>query len=349
MDLSKKRVTDYFELLDVDRDATKEQIQKAFMTKASIWHPDKAEEKDRDHYTNVYADLQTAYKILSDDNTRKQYSDSQQTTDLEFKFADRNVGYSTSSKFRNIDGTFNSEEFNNAYTRTDTDQKEYENLQSKYGQSCRLNNHELMDFLNRRDQQMESLKQEDFFASKGSFNNDNFNKVFDFMKDKQPGNGLQAYEGDPMGLSSTGLAEINDTMSSIDLKGISFAGAGIDNIVTSQCINPSSDFSEQINSHLQEISDIQYGAETPLTNKELKTRIDEINKQRENLSSMKQNDFIVEPSEIEKMYPGLYAPLELEGIESNPVVTEAPKTKPLIKKDSSKIRAKINEKKSNKK
>lgn len=347
MDLSKKRVTDYFELLDVDRDATKEQIQKAFMVKASIWHPDKAEEKDRDHYTNVYADLQTAYKILSDDNTRKQYSDSQQTTDLEFKFADRNVGYDASSKFRNSDGTFNSEEFNNAYTRTDTEQKEYDNLHSKYGQTNRLNNNELMDFLNRRDQQMEDLKQEDFFTSAGSFNNDNFNKVFDFMKDKQPGNALQAYEGDPTGLSSTGLAEINDTMSSIDLKGVSFAGAGIDDIVTSQCLNPSSDFSEQINSHLQQISDIQYGTENPLTNNELKTKMDAINKQREDLSSMKQNDFIVEPSEMEKMYPGLYAPLEFEGIESK--VVEAPRTKPLIEKDSSKIRAKINEKKSHKK
>ena len=87
-----------------------------------------------------------------------------------------------------------------------------------------------------------------------------------------------------------------------------------------------------------------------MTTDELNSRIDDINKQRENLSSMKQNDFIVEPSEIEKMYPGLYAPLELEGIESKSVVvTEVPKTKPLIEKNSTKIRAKINEKKSNKK
>lgn len=345
MDLSKKRVTDYYELLDVDRDATKDQIQKAFMIKASIWHPDKAEEKDRDHYTSVYADLQTAYKILSDDNTRKQYSDSQQTTDLEFKFADRNVGYANTSEFRTSDGKFDSDAFNEAYSRTDAEQKEFENLKAKYSQSNRLNNDELTDFINRRDQQIECLKQEEFF-SEGSFNNDNFNKVFDFMKDKQPGNAVQAYEGDPMGLSSTGLEEINDNLSSIDLKGVSFAGTGIDNIIPSQCQNPNVEFGSQIDQHLQTISNVQYGAEDPLTNNEIMAKLDAINRQRENLSSMKQDDFIVEPSEMEKMYPGLYAPLELEGIETGKVEIQEQKSKPLIEKDSSKIRAKINAKKS---
>lgn len=339
MDLSKKRVTDYYELLDVDRDATKDQIQKAFMVKASIWHPDKAEEKDREHYTSVYADLQTAYKILSDDNTRRQYKDSQQTTDLEFKFADRHVGYANTNQFRNNDGTFDANSFNEAYSRSEEEQKEYDNLHSKYGQSGKLNNNELLDFMNRRDQQIQGLKQEDFFA--GGFNNDNFNKVFDFMKDKQPGNALQAYEGDPMGLSSTGLAEINDNLSSIDLKGVSFTGSGIDNIVPSQCVNPNSDFETQINQHLQQITDVQYGTENPLTNDEIRTRLNKINNQRENLSSMKQTEFIVEPSEIEKMYPGLYAPLELEGIEDSKSTAEP---KPLIVKDSSKIREKINAK-----
>ena len=89
---------------------------------------DKAEEKDRDHYTSVYADLQTAYKILSDDNTRKQYSDSQQTTDLEFKFADRNVGYANTSEFRTSDGKFDSDAFNEAYSRTDAEQKDLPQL-----------------------------------------------------------------------------------------------------------------------------------------------------------------------------------------------------------------------------
>ena len=344
MDLSTKRATDCYQLLDVDRTATKEQIQKAFMLKASIWHPDKASDNDRDHYESVYSDIQTAYKILSDDNTRKQYTDSQQTTDLEFKFAERNNGYNYSNKFNDENGLFDQNAFNQSFINGKNDNNEFINLNKTVKNKEKIiHNQDIQNFMNLREQQEQDLKQQKFF---GDFNNDNFNKVFDIMKDIQPGNALQPYEGDPTGLSSSGLEELQG--SSIDLPNINFTAKGIEDIVTSHSSNPTLNMEEVIKDRLKNINDQTYGKEETLTESEIQQKIDKINEHRQNLSQI--NDFIIKPSEIESMYPDLYAPLELEGITSKSSESEntsdnQSSTDVLIKRDSNKIRKKINEKK----
>ena len=117
-----KKFVDYYTLLDVKRESTKEQIKEAFMTQALKWHPEKAEnDEDKKLHTKIYADLQQAYKVLSNDETRKMYKDSQQNTIDDFRTQKRDVGYQKSDKYSSKTGTgikFDSSVFSDAFNNT---------------------------------------------------------------------------------------------------------------------------------------------------------------------------------------------------------------------------------------
>jgi len=88
------KYTDYFHLLDVDLDTGKEGIKKAFMTKALLFHPDKAKTAaEKKSFTKIYEDLQNAYRILTNDSSRRQYLDANRKTNLDLVREDRDVTY----------------------------------------------------------------------------------------------------------------------------------------------------------------------------------------------------------------------------------------------------------------
>ncbi|KAK8861287.1 hypothetical protein IAR55_002106 [Kwoniella newhampshirensis] len=66
------RPPDYYQLLEVDEDATGEEIKKAYRKRALSEHPDKNPHRIEEA-TKIFADLQQAYEILSDPNERAFY------------------------------------------------------------------------------------------------------------------------------------------------------------------------------------------------------------------------------------------------------------------------------------
>jgi len=68
---------DYYEILEVQKSASKEEIKKAYRQKALQYHPDKnpgdkaAEEK--------FKEAAEAYEILSDDNKKARYDRQQKS------------------------------------------------------------------------------------------------------------------------------------------------------------------------------------------------------------------------------------------------------------------------------
>lgn len=163
MKLDQKKFTDFFSLLDVDKQAKKEDIQKAFMLKASVWHPDKAEtEEDKEHFTKVYQDLQTAYKVLSNEHSRKQYIDSQQTTDIEFKQMDRDTGYHSTDQFKKEDGKFDEDAFNMAFRqgRDKDDQAVFEKLDKQApAPEVKVTHDDYASMLAKREEELKELAQ----------------------------------------------------------------------------------------------------------------------------------------------------------------------------------------------
>lgn len=64
---------DLYEILEISRDATKTEVKKAYHKAARVHHPDKVPEADRAAADDRFKDIQQAYEILSDDQTREMY------------------------------------------------------------------------------------------------------------------------------------------------------------------------------------------------------------------------------------------------------------------------------------
>lgn len=64
---------DYYEILGVNRQATKKDIKKAFRKLAQRYHPDKNKELPKDEAEKKFVEIARAYEILSDEEKRAKY------------------------------------------------------------------------------------------------------------------------------------------------------------------------------------------------------------------------------------------------------------------------------------
>jgi len=97
---------DLYDILEVKKDATIEEIQRAYRKKAFIYHPDRnldKSEKEKDECEKIFKKLIEAYTILTDENKRKKY-DNENDKDLYDK-EDKDIdNYSTF--YSNINNLF---------------------------------------------------------------------------------------------------------------------------------------------------------------------------------------------------------------------------------------------------
>lgn len=60
---------DYYSILDVDENITKEELKKKYHKLCLLYHPD----KNNGNYENKFKEINEAYEVLSDDKKRKEY------------------------------------------------------------------------------------------------------------------------------------------------------------------------------------------------------------------------------------------------------------------------------------
>ena len=65
--------TEYYDALGVKKDASKDQIKKAYYKLAKKYHPDKAPDDKKDEFTQQFQKIGQAYEILSNDEKKKVY------------------------------------------------------------------------------------------------------------------------------------------------------------------------------------------------------------------------------------------------------------------------------------
>lgn len=70
--IQKSKEVDYYKILSVPRNATKQQISRAYKKLAQKWHPDKHMD-DRENAEQKMRDINTAFSVLNDDNKRAQF------------------------------------------------------------------------------------------------------------------------------------------------------------------------------------------------------------------------------------------------------------------------------------
>ena len=77
---------DFYEILGVKKDATKDEIRKAYKKLALKWHPDKNPENKKEA-EEKFKEIAEAYSVLSDPDKRKEYDNRDSIPNFEnFKF-----------------------------------------------------------------------------------------------------------------------------------------------------------------------------------------------------------------------------------------------------------------------
>eukprot|EP00485_Elphidium_margaritaceum_P001346 CAMPEP_0202701164 /NCGR_PEP_ID=MMETSP1385-20130828/14273_1 /ASSEMBLY_ACC=CAM_ASM_000861 /TAXON_ID=933848 /ORGANISM="Elphidium margaritaceum" /LENGTH=238 /DNA_ID=CAMNT_0049358519 /DNA_START=17 /DNA_END=730 /DNA_ORIENTATION=- len=74
---------DYYDILSISKDASSEQIKKAYRKKAMQWHPDK-NPQNAEEATSKFKEIGEAYEVLSDPRRRRRY-DQGGVTGFDFK------------------------------------------------------------------------------------------------------------------------------------------------------------------------------------------------------------------------------------------------------------------------
>jgi curved DNA-binding protein CbpA len=307
------KANDYFSLLEVSTTASKEEVQRAFMAKALIWHPDKAaNEEQRDEFSKIYERLQDAYRVLSNDKARKQYMDAKTASFQDLASASiRDTTYSVSNEYRKPDGTFDQDAFNNAF-HAGRDAAERQKLEA--ASIAPLSTAEFMSRLAQRDMDISSIQSglSNPFAQAGlSWDVNTFNRAFDEMRKRQPSNELEPYSCNPVG-AARGLQELH----ALDSR-MSFDGAEMSDLIRGGATNFAVANIDLRQFHTGEL----YGVEPRLSAADINLKVDAASDDRQRLATLSEEQFEVEPTEVEKAFSELFRPAklkdeEVEGLEA---------------------------------
>lgn len=69
------RMVDYYKTLEVDPQASKEVIDKAYRALSLKYHPDKHPDESKEAATRKWLEVRKAYEILSDEKARAAYNE----------------------------------------------------------------------------------------------------------------------------------------------------------------------------------------------------------------------------------------------------------------------------------
>jgi curved DNA-binding protein CbpA len=273
-DKGRKHFTDYFSLLEVTPETSKEGIKKAFMAKALIFHPDKAKTPaDKKIFTKTYEDLQHAYRILSSDTSRKQYLEANQKTNIDLVRESRDVTYKHNSRTVDFHEAFNA-------TRDKKDKEKIEKISARLAEGQTVTQKDVNQYIEQRNRDTVEIETR-LDGPPASASSTAFASA----------SAVQIYT-EPRGFTN-GIDEWSNK-SNLSLANISFDGVTMDKLIGNNDISGTGLFNTE-----------EY---CPVPLCALETKIKLIQQERENFMKLTQTEFKIVPTEIEVTYSELFKP-----------------------------------------
>ena len=296
-------MSDLFKVLGVERDCTTQDVRKAFMTQALKWHPDRAPEDEKEEYTKQYELLQEAYKTLSNDEVRNQYTDAIGNTHSDLKNVKRDAGYSKTTQFCKIDES-GKKVFDNAAFMAgfvDKTQDAVDTVTTLHTEK-NVTKCDFDAFMQRRNNEMQSISKAkmntDLHDDPSKFSNA-FNAAFERMKkQREEAMGIQEYV-------------YPDASNNLDLTELGSQDALLtsgDMLPTDQLI--SGMFDNPVSIDLTVSENNEPYVEPVLSDKDIQKRMANAMADRDRLLTLNSSEYQVEATEIEKRYSSLYKPNE---------------------------------------
>ena len=129
---------DYYEVLGLKKDATKDEIRKAYKKLAIKWHPDKNPENKKEA-EEKFKEIAEAYSVLSDPDKKKEYDNRDSSPNFQgFEFNSNfepfsmfNDFFKTDNDFGNFD-KFGFNKFNSGFSHHSNIEKEIKEIHKKF-------------------------------------------------------------------------------------------------------------------------------------------------------------------------------------------------------------------------
>lgn len=127
----------YYEILEVSQNASKEVIEKAYKVLAKKYHPDLQEQGQKQHAEQKMKLINEAYEILSNDEKRKEHDieiqrENERIKEIEYqKRQQENLKSKNDNKVNNIDTTDNNLNNISKNTNNEDDNINYEYIQNE--------------------------------------------------------------------------------------------------------------------------------------------------------------------------------------------------------------------------
>ena len=86
LELKKSKRKDYYKIMEVSKDASEDEIKKAYKRQALKWHPDKHSNGDEEQKANadkMFKDIGEAYSVLSDPQKKARYDQGADIEEIE--------------------------------------------------------------------------------------------------------------------------------------------------------------------------------------------------------------------------------------------------------------------------
>jgi len=300
---------DLYLILGVSKTATQEAIKDAFFKKAIKYHPDKINydnktpEEQADltaYYSEKYIKIQTAYKILSDPEKRKQYDKSQFNS-----FNDLKENFDLIEIDKTITGEFNIDIFNNKFN-------EKKNRTNMTDFNTKITEKDIQNKIEEREQ----LSVPKFL---NNFNSDEFNNIFEHYHknnddlfnnlDKSDNSFVKGYIV-PYNEGQTDVFSFKNKLIEVEQDLLEDTNCSMENtgfIINDQIINEIN--TGKFKTERQEVK-------VPLKEKEIDKLLKAYNTQTEKLQNIKLEEFIIEETEVYKDFSHLF--INIDKIEELP-------------------------------